>query len=225
MSIFLLGDSHAHTLVKVAAAQCWPVYGGHIAPGRLLNAAGFFTTGDGDVRFLHAESEANYRAALASAGAVRLADITMPVLCLFGMNLHYQARAEVWDGFAIAPDAPGRFLSAATVRATLRAQIAGAIALHGHLAALGLTVFSSLPPRRCALPPISTRLDVLLRAEELLVEEIAATGTRFIDHRPWSLGPDGQLKPQFASPADSVHGSEAFCHRLLEDVFAAVRAG
>lgn len=225
MSIFLLGDSHAHTLVKIAAEARLPVYGGHIAAGRFLNADGFFTAANGDVRFHRPESEANYRAALASAGAARLADITMPVLCLFGMNLHYQARAEVWDGFAIAPDAPGRFLSAATVRATLRAQVAGAIAFHAHLAALGLTVFSSLPPRRCAVPPIATRRDVLLRAEEVLEEEIAATGTRFIDHRPWSLGPDGQLKSEFASQADSVHGSEAFCHRLLEDVFAAVRAG
>ncbi|GGF79829.1 hypothetical protein GCM10007301_44910 [Azorhizobium oxalatiphilum] len=223
-ALFLLGDSHGRILAQVAAERGQPLAGGFIASGRQLNAADFYAAGDGDVRFHDPKIEATYRGVLATTEARRLSEIALPVLCLFGMNLHYLTRREVWGDFSLSPHAPGRFLSTATVRATLRAQMAGALAFHRHLASLGLTVISALPPRRFAPPPTETCPEVFLAFEDLAREEIAATGTQVIDHRSWSLDPDGRLRPEFAAPDDAVHGSPAFAGRLLDDLFAAARA-
>lgn len=217
MSIFLFGDSHGRILSRAAAQIGLKMAGGFIASGRTLNDAVFHDLVEGDVRFRDADTQSTYRAMLDAAGKSSLAALNQPVLCLFGMNLHYLARDEVWNGFAATPDAPGQFLSRDVMHATLRAQIAGALAFYYDLTALGLPVFSALPPRRTEDTGLGTRADIFRVLEDMAMTEITAAGATVIDHRSWSLGPDDKLRSEYAAEGDQVHGSLSFGCRLLKE--------
>jgi hypothetical protein len=217
--MFLLGDSHAMAIRNAAKAQGMRLFGGMLDVGRNLNLT-FYSRTEGDFVFLKDEVETLYRNYLREAGVSRISDLEMPVLCLFGMNIHYLSRQQVWLGFDIETKGDGQFLSHAVVRETIRNMIPGALQFYRDLATMGLKVYSALPPRRTptadtkSLPPIFRGL------EDVLLKEIGQLGVDVLNHRRWSLDREGRLKSEYAhpDPQDDVHGSELFGKRLLEQL-------
>lgn len=212
--LLLLGDSHGVAIAGGAKAMGLPLAGGMLAAGRHLNL-NFYDRADGDVRFRHPEIERAYRSYLAEAGVRRIADLGAPILCQFAMNLHYLAREEVWRGFTIEPAGEGRFVSDAVLRETIRAMVRDALRFYRDLRAMGLSLFTTLPPRR---PRDTIPVSLFLRVEEILLDAMRELDVGVIDHRPWSLGDDGMLKDEFAhpNPADTVHANAQFGARLLQ---------
>lgn len=222
MSLLLLGDSNGRILKQAANELGLPLLGGFIGPGRKLNNK-FWRMGESDLCFLDPELEQRYRASLSEAGLASLRDSRIPVVCLFGTNLHYIARSDIWDGYRIKMTTDtGQFLSKAAFQSTFRSQIAGALAFHRHLSDLNIPTFSVLPPRRFALEEPRTIPDVFLELENMLIHELQAVGTKVIDHRDWSLDENGLLKPEYASSADFIHATLAYGKKIVQILFSAV---
>ncbi len=212
--MLLLGDSHGVAIANGARALGLPLVGGMLGAGRSLNL-NFYSHAAGDFTFRHPEIERLYRSYLAEAGVDRIADLEMPVLCQFAMNLHYLAREEVWRGFTIEPEGEGQFISDAVLSAAIRAMVQDALQFYRDLRAMGLRVFTALPPRR---PRDTIPIALFLRVEEILLDTMRELGVGVVDHRPWSLGDDLMLRSEFAhpNPTDTVHANARFGARLLQ---------
>ena len=143
--MFIFGDSHANALKNAAASLGQPVHGGILGAGRDFNVAFYSRTGN-DFRFARAETHAVYQDYLRAAGVDTAAQLRMPILCLFGMNLHYLSRQDVWAAYATRPRDPGQFLSGAVVRETTRAMIEGAWLVIEDLDIATLDLQSALRP-------------------------------------------------------------------------------
>jgi hypothetical protein len=213
--VFLIGDSHARAIRMAGAAAGFTVYGGVLDVGRdLLND--FHTVSNGDVLFSKPKVDQRYRQFLGRTDATRAADLKMPVFCTFGTNIHYLSHREYWTGLVFDDSDGGQFISAGVFEATVRAMIAGAITFYKDLIAMGLTVYSSLPPRRTEM----ANPCVFRATEDIVLAAIGETGTNVIDHRALSLDANGLLHDNFCSPdsADPIHGSAAFGALLLAQV-------
>lgn len=218
--MFLIGDSHTLAIKAAALDRGLVMHGGMIDGGRNVNID-FHEKIGGDIRFRRADHQALFESYLAVAGVTTLRDFSDPVVCLFGMNLHYLSRAEIWSEFAIAGRG-GRHLSQAVTRATTRAMIAGAIQFYEDLIELGCTVWCPLPPRRSPTMDTQSIPTAFCALEAVVTDLIGGTGAKVIDHRHWSLDPEGHLKAEYAfpDPADDVHGSVLFGQHLLDQILA-----
>lgn len=229
--MFIFGDSHAKPIKRAAETAGIRVFGGRFDAGRYLNvrfhAVQPHSSGRPDIVFAREAVEDTYRRFLAEAGAACLSDLRMPILCLFGMNFHYLSRGAFWSPYALDPEADGQFLSRAVFAETVRAMIPGALQFNRDLVAMGHEVYTALPPRRTPNLTTASVPRVFLALETLIAEAVGETGVRVIDHRPWSLGADGRLKPEFlpSDPADDVHGNDAFGARLLDHWMSHVAEG
>ena len=219
--MLLLGDSHAMAIRSAANTHCIRLFGGQLDGGRNLNA-NFYRRTEGDVVFLDDKVEKLYRQYLAEAGVTRIADLNVPVLCLFGMNIHYLARRDVWGGFAVETNGSKQFLSRAVIAETARSMIPGAFNFYQDLVAMGLEVYSALPPRRPSVANPTSSPAVFVRLEDVLLEEVSNLGVRVIDHRSWSLDRNGRFKAKFMhpNPEDQIHAGERFGKRLLQQLAA-----
>ncbi|MDY7522581.1 hypothetical protein [Sphingomonas sp. 10B4] len=218
--MFLIGDSHALAIKAAALDRGLMLHGGMIDGGRNVNIGFHDRIGD-EVRFRKPEHQALFETYLAAAGVTSLRDFRGPVLCLFGMNIHYLSRAEIWSEFSIAHGGE-RHLSQAVTRLATLAMIEGAIQFYKDLIDMGCTVLCPLPPRRSPTADTNSIPSVFRALEGVVIDLISATGARVIDHRHWSLDPEGRLKAEYAfpDPADDVHGSLLFGHRLIDQTLA-----
>jgi hypothetical protein len=217
--MFLLGDSHATAIRNAAKSRGVRLFGGMLDGGRNLHLT-FYLRTEGDFVFLNDQVETLYRNYLLEAGVSRISELEMPVLCLFGMNIHYLSRQDVWSGFDIGTNGDGRFLSHSVVSETVRNMIPGALQFYRDLAAIGFKTYSALPPRRTPTSDTKTLPAIFRGLEDVLLGEIGQLGVHVLDHRGWSLDREGQLKSEYAhpDPRDDVHGSELFGKRLLEQL-------
>jgi hypothetical protein len=218
--MLILGDSHA-LAIKAAASTCdVRLNGGRIDAGRFFNTDFHTRVGD-DIFFNKEDYQKIFKNYLQENGAARISDVSVPILCTFGMNIHYLIRADVWGGFDIDSSSNGQRLSRAVVKATVGSMVAGSLQFYRDLVDLGCKVICPLPPR-CGRVVGMRLIHTLFPAfEDILLELIGETGVSVIDHRSWSLNPDGFLKPEFRhpDPNDQVHGNSLFGKYLLDQIF------
>lgn len=217
--MFLLGDSHALAIRSAAKSHGIKLFGGMLDGGRNLNKI-FYIKRERDLSFLSEDVDKLYRCYLFEAGASSIFDLRIPILCLFGMNIHYLSRQDVWLGFDIETSGNGQFLSRSVVSETIQNMIPGALQFYRDLAAAGLKIYSALPPRRTPTADTKSLPHIFRGLEDVLLEEIRQLGVHVLDHRSWSLDREGQLRSEYThpDPQDDVHGSEFFGKRLLEQL-------
>ncbi|WP_375463372.1 hypothetical protein [uncultured Methylobacterium sp.] len=215
----LLGDSHALAIRDAASSRAVPIVGGMLEGGRNLNIA-FHRRAGQDVVFDDPRVDVLYRDHLASLGIDRIGDLTIPLLCTVGMNIHYLSGMGFWDGLTLVDRPDARFLSYAALTETVRALISGALDFYGDVASMGLRTFSVLPPRRTPNTSTNSRPDFFLALEDIVGELVEQAGATVIDHRSVSLDDAGDLKAEFRHPnsSDDVHGSEAFGGLILSEM-------
>jgi hypothetical protein len=221
--MFIIGDSHALAIKNAPQLSGIRLIGGMLDGGRNVNL-NFYSMKDGDFFFHKDEVEQIYRNFLRDAGVSRISELKMPVICLFGMNIHYLSREEVWLGFDIETNGDGRFLSRAVVSETIQNMIPGALQFYRELVEMGLKVYSALPPRRTPTADTKSLPHIFRGLEDVLLQEIGQLGVHVLDHRSWSIDEGGRLKPEYAhpDPQDDVHASEVFGLRLLEQLASQV---
>lgn len=219
--MFVLGDSHALALCQAAREKNLPLYGGMLEGGRNLNL-NFYNFNEGDFSFKNPKADQCYRVFLKMAGASHIKDIRMPIICLFGMNIHYLSRSEVWSPFSInAERSEGQFLTTSVTTDIACDMIADALGFYRHLVEMGHTVYSSLPPRRTPTVDTKSIPNIFIALEDILLREIEKIGVRVIDHRGWSLDSMGNLRDKYKhpDPHDDVHANAEFGFMLLQQIY------
>lgn len=217
--MLILGDSHA-LAIKAAVSTCdVRLNGGRIDAGRFLNTDFHKKIGD-DIIFNRDDHQNIFKIYLNEAGLSRISDAEMPIVCTFGMNIHYLIREDLWRGFNINSSSNGQRLSRAVVKATVGSMIAGALQFYRDLVDLGCKVICPLPPRCGQVADMRLIHDLFPAFEDILIELIGETGVSVIDHRSWSVNADGFLKPEFRHPdsKDQVHGNFLFGKCLLDQI-------
>lgn len=217
--MLILGDSHA-LAIKAAANTCdVRLYGGRIDAGRFLNTDFHKRTGD-DITFNRDDHQNIFRNYLNEVGATKISVVNMPIICTFGMNIHYLVREDLWRDFNMDSSSGGQRLSRAVVKATVGSMIAGALQFYRDLVDLGCKVACPLPPRCGEVADMRLMHNLFPAFEDILLELIGETGVSVIDHRSWSLNADGSLKQEFRHPdlKDQVHGNVLFGKCLLDQI-------
>ncbi|MGW4549969.1 hypothetical protein ACWEN4_27030 [Streptomyces violaceorubidus] len=145
-----------------------------------------------------------------------LAELTVPLVCTFGLSAHTVATRQNWD---IHRDrsgtVPDRFLRGHLFADLVRVTVKGALAFYEHTAALGLRVLAPLPPQR--VPGMSDPR-VFFAAQDVIGAEITARGVEIVDLRARVTDTEGRQHPAFCLPDDSVHGNLAFGRLVVAEL-------
>ncbi|SDE37868.1 hypothetical protein [Ruegeria marina] len=204
--LFLIGDSHIIALCEAADARGWSWQGGPLGTGMQLEqcfwrqqGTEFVYTGTGENLIGH-----RFKDLLTFDG---------PIISTLGFNSHRFAIdfASYAKSRQLAP-LPS-VLSDQAFADTVRDSRRNALAFYRLLSDHSREVYFTCSPQRVA----SSLLPVLRAFEDVLIDEVAATGARFIDFRHLALD-DHVLRPEFCNAKDQMHGN-AKLGGLILDVF------
>ncbi|MEV6613198.1 hypothetical protein AB0N31_04810 [Streptomyces sp. NPDC051051] len=211
----LLGDSHADCIGRAARAADLPFAGGPVGSGR--DFLGPFCNIDGTgIAFRADSAQQLYREFLDTLGARTLAELTVPLVCTFGLSAHTVATRQNWDVHRDRHgDVPDRFLHSRLFAGLVTATVRGALAFYEHTAALGLRVLAPLPPQR--VPEMSDPR-VFFAAQDVIAAELAARGVETVDLRPRVTDDHGRQRPVFCRQDDTIHGNDAFGRLVVAEL-------
>ncbi|RED45831.1 hypothetical protein [Aestuariispira insulae] len=216
----LLGDSHAAAIGRAAREMGIDFAGGPLGSGREFNV-GFYRWQGQDLEFKAKRSQELYRKFLEDCAVSSVAELDKPVVCTFGLGLHFFATTENWD---IYRDDSGLFadgfLQGPLFADLIAAMAEDAIRFYGDLADRNIRVFAVLPPQR--VPDLSEP-DVFLAAQEVMMARLKAVGADIIDVRTVACDETGWQKPEFAQQGDPLHGNAAFGRLVLETLLPRMR--
>lgn len=211
----LLGDSHAGPIGRAATAAGMPFVGGPLGSGRDFNA-GFFCLRDGDIVFRDAAVQERHRGFLAELAAAGIGQLPVPLVCTFGLSVHFFATSENWRIYRTADGGfPPGFLASRLFEAVIRAMARDALGFYRHVRGLGLRVLAVLPPQR--VPGMADPL-VFLAAQETMRAALAALGVEIVDLRSQVTDGAGRQRAAFCEPDDPIHGNLAFGRMIVAEL-------
>lgn len=211
----LLGDSHAGPIGRAAAAAGVPFVGGPLGSGRDFNA-GFFDLRDGEVVFREPAAQEHQRAFLTELAVARLRELPVPLVCTFGLSVHFFATAENWRIYRAADGGfPPGFLTSDLFGAVVRAMARDALAFYRHALGWGLRVLAVLPPQR--VPSMADPL-VFMAAQETIRAALADLGVEIVDLRSRVTDSTGRQRAAFCEPDDPIHGNLAFGRLIVAEL-------
>jgi hypothetical protein len=211
----LLGDSHAGPIGRAATAAGVPFVGGPLGSGRDFNAR-FVGLRDDDVVFRDAAVQERHRAFLAELAVAGIGQLAVPLVCTFGLSVHFFATAENWRIYRAADDGfPPGFLASSLFDAVVQAMARDALAFYRHVRGLGLRVLAVLPPQR--VPGMADPL-VFMAAQETMRTALAALGVEIVDLRSRVTGGAGGQRAAFCEPDDPIHGNLAFGRLIVTEL-------
>lgn len=205
--LFLIGDSNIIALCQAAEARGWSWQGGPLGTGKQLEqcfwqqlGTDFVFTGPGAERINN-----RFRGLLTFDG---------PIISTLGFNSHRFAHDFAAYTASRQLDPLPNALSDRAFTDTVRDARRDALDFYSLLAAHSREVYFTCSPQRVE----NTLMPVLRAFEDVLIDEIAKTGARFIDFRHRALDKN-TLHPDFCAEKDQIHGN-AKLGALILDLFA-----
>ncbi|MBO4206245.1 hypothetical protein GSF22_09530 [Micromonospora echinofusca] len=185
--------------------------------GRDFNAD-FFDVGPDGLTFRDAEADGRYRGFLAELAVDDLAGLRIPLVCTFGLSVHFFAVTENWRIYRAGDGdfLPG-FLASRLFDDIVRAMARDALAFYRHSLDLGLRVLAVLPPQR--VPGMSDGA-VFLAAQETVRRALDDLGVEVVDLRARATDGTGRQRAALCEPNDPIHGNLAFGRLILADLLA-----
>ena len=211
----LLGDSHAGCVGRAAQAADLPFVGGPSGSGRDFLGP-FFDTDDTDLTFRQDETQRLYREFLDTLDVSALAELSVPLVCTFGLSAHTVATRQNWDLYRDRRGTvPDTFLRSHLFADLVRATVRGALAFYDHAAALGLRVLAPMPPQR--VPGMSDP-NVFFAAQDVVSAELTLRGVELVDLRSRVTDATGLQRPAFCQADDTIHGNLAFGRLVVSEL-------
>jgi hypothetical protein len=203
---FLLGDSHAGTLMRAARVLNLDFAGGSIMAGQYMNEA-FFKIENGRFEILSELGAPRLAKRLAEAGlGDNLLDLDMPILSTIGFNAGSFAAQFLKEDFAITGSPGEKFISAACFAALVEDARCGALEFYRALKQAGKSVYAVPAPQRFG----EDEKTVFQAFDAIMIRRVSEMGVGIVDVRAETTGSNGVLLPEFASSSDRVHANDAF---------------
>lgn len=203
---FIIGDSHAGTLMRAARRLRLDFAGGSIMAGHYMNEA-FFRIENGRFEVLLEKGVPRLAKRLAEAGlGDNLLDLDMPILSTIGFNTGVFTGRFLNEGLAIAGSPGEKFISAACFETLVEDTRCGALEFYRVLKQAGKTVYAAPAPQRFD----RDRETVFKAFDAVMIRRMSEMGVGVVDVRAETTGRDGVLRPEFASSRDRVHANDAF---------------
>jgi len=213
---FIIGDSHAGTLMRAARALRLDFAGGSIMAGHYMNPD-FFRIENGRFEILSDVGAPRLAKRLADGGlGDNLLDLDMPIISTIGFNAGSFASQFVLEGLAIAGTLGEKFISRACFESLVEDSRCGALEFYRALKQAGKTVYAVPGPQRFT----KDRKIVFNAFDAIMTRRVSEMGVGIVDVRAETTDSDGVLLPQFASTSDLVHANDAFGAVVFEKFFA-----
>lgn len=203
---FIIGDSHAGTLMRAARALGLDFAGGSIMAGQYMNET-FFRIDNGRFALLSEIGAPRLAKRLAEAGlSDNLLDLDMPVLSTVGFNAGVFAAQFLKEDLAIAGSPGEKFISRACFEALIEDARCGALEFYRTLKRAGKSVYAVPAPQRFG----KDEKTVSQAFDAIMIRRVSEMGVGIVDVRAETTGREGVLLPKFASSGDRVHANDAF---------------
>ncbi len=211
---FIIGDSHAGTLMRAARALCLDFAGGSIMAGLNMNGD-FFRVDNGRFEMLSELGALRLAKRLAEGGlGENLLDLDIPILSTIGFNAHNFVARFLKEDLTVAGSPGEKFISRACFEALVEDTRCGPIEFYRTLKRAGKTVYAVPAPQRFG----KDEKIVFKAFDAIMMQRISAIGVGIVDVRAETTGSDGLL-PQFASTYDHVHANNAFGEIVFRTFF------